>query len=144
MRSYDPSPRCRQSGLSLIMGLLMLTLLSIVGLVVSGVSVQEGFMARNHQDRNHAFNAAEAALRHCEDLLASGTVPTGTQTHPTLGQASCSVQIVITAPGLGGNDSLAAGRPLNMGAGAYAVRAESAGRLPGTQVRLQSIFIPRS
>jgi type IV pilus assembly protein PilX len=70
-----PASRRRQAGMSLIMGLLFLALLSLLGLAGMSVSVQEERMAGNTQDRILAFNAAETALRDCEGVLQGATLP---------------------------------------------------------------------
>jgi type IV pilus assembly protein PilX len=52
-----------QSGVVLIISLVMLLLLSIIGISGMAVTILEEAMAANHRDRNLAFQAAEAALR---------------------------------------------------------------------------------
>lgn len=69
------SARRHQAGLSLIMGLLLLALLSLLALAGMGVSTLEDRMAGNVQDRTLAFNAAEAALRDCETVLQGASLP---------------------------------------------------------------------
>lgn len=143
MKAVPPTPPSRQAGITLVMGLLFLALLSLIALVTSGVSLQEGYMARNYQDRHNAFNAAEAGLRECESRLAAGTEANAWLDHPNLPQARCRSTALETGPGFGGNDSLAGGRP-QTSSGVFRVEAEGDGNLPGTRVRLQSIFIPRT
>jgi len=70
-----PTPRRRQVGMSLIMGLLFLALLSLLGLAGMSVSSLEERMAGNTQDRTLAFNAAESSLRDCETVLQGASLP---------------------------------------------------------------------
>jgi len=70
-----PTPRRRQAGMSLIIGLLFLTLLSLLGLAGMSVSSLEERMAANTQDRTLAFNAAESSLRDCESVLQGASLP---------------------------------------------------------------------
>lgn len=56
----------RQAGAALVMGMVLLTLLSLLGLTALGTGVMEQRMAANARDRIRAFEAAEAGLRACE------------------------------------------------------------------------------
>jgi len=58
-----------QTGVVLIVSLIMLLLLTIIGLTGTQVSSLEEKMASNSRDQNIAFQAAEAALRGAEDQL---------------------------------------------------------------------------
>ena len=160
-------------GVSLVISLLFLVLLSLLGLVGMGVSTLEERMAGNTQDRTLAFNAAEAALRDCETVLqgASLTVfngtngmyqpaalgatpvwksidwsaPNTTRVHanPPAGVAAaprCIIEELPAQPNSGGNNSLAAGRPLP-DAGIFRITARGVGAKPGTVVMLQSTYI---
>lgn len=72
---HTPASRRQQVGMSLIMGLLFLALLSLLGLAGMSVSSLEERMAGNTQDRTLALNAAEAALRDCEAVLQGAALP---------------------------------------------------------------------
>jgi len=168
-----PTARRHQAGMSLITGLLLLTLLSLLALVGMGVSTLEERMASNIQDRTLAFNAAEAALRDCEAVLQGASLPAfnGTNgmyqpaamgatpvwkaidwtaanttrvhlTTPTGAAAPprCIIEELPPQPNMGGNNSLAAHRPLP-DAGIYRITARGVGARPGTVVMLQSTFI---
>lgn len=74
-RHLNAASRRHQAGISLIMGLLFLVLLSLLGLAGMSVAVQEERMASNAQDRILAFNAAEAGLRDCETVLQGASLP---------------------------------------------------------------------
>jgi type IV pilus assembly protein PilX len=64
-----------QRGIALIVGLVILAVLSMIGVAAFSISTQEERMAGNSRDRMRAFEAAEAALRVCEDyIVATGPV----------------------------------------------------------------------
>jgi len=64
-----------QSGVVLVVSLIMLLLLTMLGVTGMQVSGLEEKMAGNSKDQNLAFQAAEAALRDAEnDILNSGRV----------------------------------------------------------------------
>ena len=62
----------KQAGVVLVVSLIMLMLLTLIG--VSGMQSTgiEEKMAGNMRDRNLAFQAAEAALRHAEQFIEDG------------------------------------------------------------------------
>ncbi|WP_446811838.1 pilus assembly PilX family protein [Methylomonas sp. 2BW1-5-20] len=62
-----------QSGVVLIVALVMLLLLTVIGVAGSNVTGLEEKMAGNMRDRNLAFQAAESALNAGESWLASNT-----------------------------------------------------------------------
>jgi Tfp pilus assembly protein PilX len=64
----------RQLGIALIIGLVILAVLSMIGVAAFSISTQEERMAGNSRDRMLAFEAAEAALRACEDYVKTGPV----------------------------------------------------------------------
>ncbi len=68
------SPRyaAPQRGIALIIGLVILAVLSMIGVAAFSISTQEERMAGNSRDRMRAFEAAEAALRSCENFVATG------------------------------------------------------------------------
>ncbi|HEY7884559.1 MAG TPA: PilX N-terminal domain-containing pilus assembly protein [Cellvibrionaceae bacterium] len=68
-----------QSGMTLIIGMIMVLLITIIGLAaIRGSGLQEQ-MAGNMRDRQVAFEAAEAALRGGEGFVLQGSVPIGSQ-----------------------------------------------------------------
>ena len=69
--SFAALPR-RQAGIALIIGLVILAVLSMIGVAAFSISTQEERMAGNSRDRMLAFEAAEAALRACEDYVKTG------------------------------------------------------------------------
>jgi type IV pilus assembly protein PilX len=62
---------CRrgQRGSVLVVGLIFLALMSLIGVTAYSVATQEERMAGNARDRLRAFEAAEAALRDCEQRV---------------------------------------------------------------------------
>lgn len=66
----------RQSGVVLMVSLIMLVLLSIIGLSSMQSTVLEEKMASNSRDQNIAFQAAEAALRSGEALIVATNMVT--------------------------------------------------------------------
>lgn len=66
----------QQRGMTLIVGLIMLLLLTIIGLAaIRGASLEER-MAGNQRDRGLAFQSAEASLRVAEGVMNAATLPT--------------------------------------------------------------------
>lgn len=61
-----------QSGAALVVGLIFIVLLTMLGISAFGISSLEERMAGHSRDRLLAFQAAEAALRDCEDNGLSG------------------------------------------------------------------------
>jgi type IV pilus assembly protein PilX len=58
-----------QRGIALIIGLIILAVLSMIGVAAFSITTQEERMAGNSRDRMRAFEAAEAALRACENFV---------------------------------------------------------------------------
>ena len=59
----------RQKGITLIVGLILLLVMTMLGLTAVQVTTQQERMAGNLRDRNIAFQAAESALREGESAL---------------------------------------------------------------------------
>lgn len=66
--------RRRQSGISLVVVLILLLVMTLLGLAVLRGTLLEERMSANLLDRSLSFQAAEAALREGEALAASQTV----------------------------------------------------------------------
>lgn len=64
----------KQSGVALIVGLLMLLLLTIIMISAIQVTALEHRMVNNMQNQNVAFQAAETALRQAEAFIDSGSI----------------------------------------------------------------------
>ncbi|MBV5272758.1 MAG: hypothetical protein JZU52_03640 [Lamprocystis purpurea] len=65
----------RSRGSTLIVGMFLLLLMSVVSLTVLKAIKTDERMAGNLQDRNLAFQAAESALREAEELLVQPSLP---------------------------------------------------------------------
>lgn len=96
-RPLTMAPR-RQSGISLVIVMVLLIATSILGIAVLRSSAMQERMSANLRDRSLAFQAAEAALRYAQGRLAAGTWDI---TLPT--SATCtSDSICPTGTGTGG------------------------------------------
>lgn len=95
MGMYRKQPQIPRSGLAgqrgatLVIALVMLLILTLLGTTAMQSTTLEERMAGNTRDRNVAFQAAEAALREAERVLAQPVLPpfdgTGGRYQPTLG-----------------------------------------------------------
>ncbi len=65
---YRPSA---ERGVALIVGLVILAVVSLIGIAAFSITTQEERMAGNSRDRILALEAAEAALRACENFIAN-------------------------------------------------------------------------
>jgi type IV pilus assembly protein PilX len=65
-----------QRGVVLVVALLLLLILTLIGLAATRGSWLQLKMAGNTQDKDVAFQAAEAALVNCEDILTQAALPT--------------------------------------------------------------------
>jgi type IV pilus assembly protein PilX len=68
------SPHNRQQGAAMVVALIMLLVLTLLATASARMTILEEMMTGNTQDRNVAFQAAEAALRAGEDVVADPTV----------------------------------------------------------------------
>ncbi|WP_051687411.1 PilX N-terminal domain-containing pilus assembly protein [Microbulbifer sp. HZ11] len=64
-----------QQGMTLIVGLIMVLLMTLVGMAAIRGSGMQELMAGNMRDRNLAFQSAEAGLREGESVLTGATIP---------------------------------------------------------------------
>jgi type IV pilus assembly protein PilX len=67
--AYIPPQPSRQAGVTLIIGLMMLLLITLVVMAGARSITQESVMANNTRDRDVAFQAAEAGLLDAESRL---------------------------------------------------------------------------
>jgi len=76
-RTFDKLGRMRapQRGAVLVVGMIFLVLLTLLGITAFNVATQEERMSGNTRDRGRAFEAAERALRDCEEYLGSVLPP---------------------------------------------------------------------
>lgn len=73
--SLPPAGIANQRGATLLVGLIMLLLMTVIGLAAMRGSGMQELMAGNMRDRNQAFQAAEAGLRAAEEVLNGATLP---------------------------------------------------------------------
>jgi len=160
----------KQTGVVLVVSLIMLLLLTLIGVTGTQVTTLEEKMAGNSRDQNVAFQAAEATLIEAENfiLLPSTNTATFTGSGGLLGQMNAepnyfSANTWISAnsaatTGFGGNfvnnngTNIADPRyiikriafiPASGGVSArsiFKITARAQGLNPGTQVVLQEIF----
>lgn len=64
-----------QRGAILFVALVLLLVLTLIGVTAMQTTTLQERMAGNLRDKNVAFQAAEAALRDCEDLLNEAVIP---------------------------------------------------------------------
>jgi type IV pilus assembly protein PilX len=64
-------PFMHQRGAALIVGLMILTIMTIIGITAMGSTTLEERMANNTRQRQVAFQSAEAALRDAEGWIAT-------------------------------------------------------------------------
>jgi type IV pilus assembly protein PilX len=73
LRSLRSIPRQRQAGVSLLVVLVLLIVMSILGVAVLRSSAMQERMSANMVDRNEAMQAAEAGLLEAQNLVVRGT-----------------------------------------------------------------------
>lgn len=117
----QPSIAQRQSGVVLVISLIMLLALTLIGVTSSSVTGLEEKMAANSKDVNLAFQAAEAALRAAETSL--------TNNHPT-STTTPTRTAVIANQGVGG------------GAGYYTLLMDNAAIVNGIQTTNPTAITP--
>lgn len=89
-RIQPAAPRHRQSGAVLAIGLVMLLVMTLIGLTAMGTSNLEEKMSGNTRDRAIAFQAAESALRHGENIVQVNSSSMTFDTSCTGGMCDCS------------------------------------------------------
>ncbi len=83
-RCSPPGFARHQSGVSLVIVLVLLVAMSILGIAVLRSSAMQERMSANQRDRSLAFQAAEAGLRYAQDqVLAAGSWDTVVPTDNT-------------------------------------------------------------
>src|SRR2546421_12603875 len=81
-----------ERGIALIVGLVILAVLSLIGVAAFSITTQEERMAGNSRDRMRAFEAAEAALRACENAAANGSTGAGMYQAPTSSATASTIE----------------------------------------------------
>lgn len=76
-----------QQGVSLLVVLILLIVMSVLGIAVLRSSAMQERMSANMRDRSLAFQAAETALRYAQDEVLNKTGATWDKTFPKTGDA---------------------------------------------------------
>ena len=101
--THNLQTRQKQQGVTLFIGLIFLIMLSLLGINAAQMSTLEERMSGNVRSRDLAFQAAEAALKHVEQNLATGqTIRTLMERLPDAGTTE---KYRVTARGVGGDSS---------------------------------------
>ena len=79
-----PPPVTRESGVALVVGLIVLTVLTLLAVTGMSTTQMEERMAGNYRDRTLAFQAAESALRDAEAFLQQANLPVFNGSQPGL------------------------------------------------------------
>ncbi len=91
-----------QRGITLIMGLMFLIVLTILGLAAMRGTILEERMAGNARDRDLALQSAEAAIRDAEQALSGASLPhpivSGTAYTPRIADGTHSNYWLATHP----------------------------------------------
>jgi type IV pilus assembly protein PilX len=89
-RPIAPSPRARQSGMSLFPALMFLLVLAVLGVSTLNSTLMQEKMVANTKDLNLAFQAAEATLRDAEaDVATNNGTWTATTFTPACTNGLC-------------------------------------------------------
>lgn len=102
-------PRHRQQGISLLVVLILLVVMSVLGVAVLRSSAMQERMSANMRDRSLAFQAAETALRYAQDEVLNKAGATWDKTFPKVGDA-CSSDGVCPGGSVAAWKSLPAGK----------------------------------
>ncbi|MCF6251350.1 MAG: PilX N-terminal domain-containing pilus assembly protein [Methylococcaceae bacterium] len=140
-------PSKKQAGVVLVVSLIMLLLLTLIG--VSGMQSTglEEKMAGNKRNRNLAFQAAEAALRHAENYIENG-LANSNATQINVAQGVVNIPVASAIAGLSAQPTYTitllavdyyATNPAKHAT--FQVIATANGADTATVVRLQTIYI---
>ncbi len=88
-RPHGILQRAHERGIALVVGLVILVVLALLGTAAYSVATQEERMAGNARDHARAFEAAEYALRQCEQVVSGG---------PLFDATASTVKGMFTAP----------------------------------------------
>jgi type IV pilus assembly protein PilX len=144
-------PRHTQRGVTLIITLVMLVLITLVGVASIRNSTMDEKMAGNSRDRDKAFQAAEAAVQSCLAKVQADTYP-GTALVPAAANATPHWEVIgnwsngnSIEVDLGTAAQLAAQprcmrEELGAGTGSYRVTGRAVGASTLTVVMLQATY----
>jgi len=164
------TPLKKQSGVVLVVSMIMLLLLTLIGVSGSQVTGQEEIMAGNARDQNVAFQAAESTLLEAETFILTNSTASSTYSgagglldeddnEPGFFDSATwtDANSASTSNGFGGNFVNNAGTaiadpryiikkigtiPLTSPVEtAFRITARAQGISPGTQIVLQEIFV---
>jgi len=88
----------KQRGVVLIVALVLLLVVTLLGVAVMSGSALDMKMANNSQERQQAFNAAEAALSQAESLLMKPTAPQPSAFNGTCNNGLCFLGENVGSP----------------------------------------------
>jgi type IV pilus assembly protein PilX len=143
--------RHAQRGVTLIITLVMLVLITLVGVASIRTSTMDEKMAGNARDRDKAFQAAEAAVQSCLGKLKDETYA-GTPLTPAAAAATPHWEVAANwtngnsvEVNLGSAAKLAAQprcmyEALGAGSGSYRVTGRAVGASSLTEVMLQATY----
>ena len=75
LRNLNSAPRSRQSGMTLLVGLILLMMLTVVGTIGFRNTTMSERMTGNTVDRNVSFQSAESAGKEALTAIEAGTAP---------------------------------------------------------------------
>lgn len=101
------APRARQQGISLLIVLILLVVMSVLGIAVLRSSALQERMAANVYDRSLAFQAAEAALRNIQNNILSAGAIDGFQYGQTLAEMRTAGHLDCASDGFCNRDPTA-------------------------------------
>jgi type IV pilus assembly protein PilX len=136
--------------------LIMLVVVTLLALSTVRSTTMDERMAGNARDRERAFQATEAAVRACLNLVKSNTYPTGDYLTPALATDADTTQQWDRSSvwaAVGGNsqeitvgDATLASQPRciveNLGSGSFRVTGKGVGGSSNTVVMLQATYSP--
>lgn len=100
-RRQNHASRTQQQGISLLIVLILLLVMSILGIAVLRSSAMQERMAANLYDRSIAFQTAEAALRQVQFAVLGNTAIEGLQYGKTLAELrTASLPVFCAADGI--------------------------------------------
>jgi len=151
-------PSKKQSGVVLVISLVMLLLLTLIGLTGMQTTTLEEKMAGNSKDRNIAFQAAESTLAVAEAFILANASPTTTTSLACLNTVpavdSCyfnntawlNSNSAVTPTGFGNNFNLPEDpryiikKISGTAPPVFVITVRAVGSQPGTEVILQEYF----
>ncbi|WP_342616221.1 pilus assembly PilX N-terminal domain-containing protein [Rhodoferax sp. GW822-FHT02A01] len=100
MKEHSASPQ-KQTGITLVVGLIMLIIMSLLAIAVYHMSSSQTLVVSNAQHTNEAKDAAQAAI---ETVINSGAFAASTSTAPTVvnvdmtGSGNSPIKVTVAKP----------------------------------------------